>query len=246
MAEELTEYELLKHFGLRRTAGVPAAGTAEERLIDQADLEAFVETATGALGQTGLRDILQRAVNFSLRADGRDLESSFIVLFAALESVLTFFRRQDEWRILSSEDFARLERELKSWLKQHPLLSDEPGKRGLIYEKIRELNRFPFSYLFQNFCARYSLDLSDLWPLVGRREDWPLMEIRHRLVHGDPFATRPHDAMLSAHTHLRWTVERMLLSVLDWPVARSRVSPERLLRTIGHYQNWQTERARFS
>lgn len=247
MVAELSEHELLERFGLRRIAGVSSkSDAAAETLIDQVDLGAFVETATGVLGQTALRDILHRAVNFSLRAGGDDLESSFIILFAALESVLTFFRRQDEWHILPSEDFARLERELKRWLKQHPLLADESARRGLIYEKIRELNRFPFSHLFQNFCARYSLDVSDLWPLVGRREDWPLMEIRHRLVHGDPFAARPPEAMLSAHAHLRWTVERMLLSVLDWPVSRSHAAAEHLRRTGGHYQNWQTERARFS
>jgi hypothetical protein len=87
--------------------------------------------------------------------------------------------------------------------------------------------------------------LCDLWPLVGSADEWPLMEIRHRLVHGDPFTSCPPEAMLCAREHLRWTTERMLLSVLGWPVARSGISREKLLRPGGHYHNWQAERARF-
>lgn len=245
MVQEITEYKLLQHFGFRQPADIFIPVGTEDAVIDKSNLGEFIETATNVLKQTELRDILHRAINFSICATGSHLEVSFISLYAALESVLTFFRRQDEYEIMPSEEFGKFERDLKRWLKQHPVLTNESAKRGLIYEKIRELNRFPFSHVFQNFCERYSLDLSDLWPVLGSREEWPLMEIRHRLVHGDPFTSRPYEAMLCAHMNLRWTVERMLLSVLNWPIARSNVSRERLLQIGSHYQNWQTERAKF-
>ncbi|HEX8746683.1 MAG TPA: hypothetical protein VF717_05735 [Pyrinomonadaceae bacterium] len=244
--EEMTEHELLRHFCSRQTADAPSPAGSKEALVDESNLPEFIATAAAVIRQTELEDILYRAISFSLPAEGAGLESSFITLYSALESALTFFRRQDDYEIIPSENFRQLERDLRKWLKQHPLLIDKSDSRALIYEKIRELNRFPFSHVFQNFCARYSLDLSDLWPLTGSPAEWPLMEIRHRLVHGDPFASRPSEAMLCAREHLRWTVERMLLSLLGWPVARSNVCPERLLEFGGYYQNWQAERARFS
>lgn len=242
----MTEHELLKHFCFRQAADAPAHISSKRALVDESNLEEFRTTAGAVIRRTELQDILLRAISFSLPAEGCSLESSFITLYSALESALTFFRRQDDYEIIPPENFRQMERDLRKWLKQHPLLMNETAKRSLIYEKIRELNRFPFSHVFQNFCERYSLDLSDLWPLIGRPDAWPLMEIRHRLVHGDPFASRPYEAMLCAREHLRWTVERMLLSLLGWPVARSNVSPESLHEHGGHYQDWQAERARFS
>ncbi|HEX8144385.1 MAG TPA: hypothetical protein VF553_17420 [Pyrinomonadaceae bacterium] len=215
-------------------------------LIDEASVEEFSAVAAHACERAELSDILYRAINFTLQSDGDNLELSFISLYAALESVLTFFRRQDEYEILRAEEFSLLESDLRRWLKQHALLRDESVKRGLIYEKIRELNRFPFSYVFKRFCEHYSLDLSDLWPVLGRAEEWPLMEIRHRLVHGDPFLSRPAEALTCARLHLRWVVERMLLSVLGWPISRSNVSPAHLLRMGWMYEEWQSERAKFA
>lgn len=182
---------------------------------------------------------------FALPSSDRGGEVAFISLSAALESLLTFFRRQDEYEILGVNEFSELERDLKKWLKQHRVLAAETEKRKLIYEKFRELNRFPFSHIFNRFCEHYSLDLSDLWPVTGKHAEWPLTEIRHRLVHGDPFECRPAKALDCARTHLSWTVDRMLLCVLGWPVARSNVSAEYLRRTRSEHESWQAARAEF-
>ncbi len=238
---------LLEHLAARRAHDAGVAFQPSGPLIVGADVAEFLTTASGAFTDDETGDILRRAVTYTLPSGTRNLELAFISLYAALESILTFFRRQDEYEILGAEEFAALERELRGWLKQHALLRDESAKRGLIYEKIRELNRFPFSYVFRRFCEQHALDLSDLWPVLGRPEQWPLMEIRHRLVHGDPFRSRPAEALACASQHLHWVVERMLLSVLGWPVSRSGVSPEQLLRDGGsRYTAWQAERARFS
>lgn len=221
-------------------------GSAEtQSLIAEADMEKFLATAQATLGQAASNDILLRAIRFRLDSEATSLEISFISLYAALESILTFFRRQDEFEILGPKEFGELERDLRKWLRQRPSLAAEPAKRGLIYEKIRELNRFPFSSVFKNFCAHYALDLSDLWPLTGVHADWPLLEIRHRLVHGDPFERRPVEALTCAREHLAWTVERMLLCVLGWPLERSNVSRESL-SGIREHQAWQAQRANFS
>ena len=219
---------------------------ANLHLIDAVDVDEFLAVATAKLDRAEQSEILVRAIQFQLGSASSDLEISFISLYAALESVLTFFRRQDEFEIFSAAEFSELERDLRKWLKQNPLLANDSVKRGLIYEKIRELNRFPFSHVFKTFCEHYSLDLTDLWPLLRTGAEWPLMEIRHRLVHGDPFRSRPVAALACARVHLAWVVERMLLCVLGWPIARSNVSSEYLQSHSNEHQTWQAARAMFA
>ena len=241
----MTRRVLLQRFARRQS--VDTSGRIESRgpLIDEADIDEFLTTAS-AYNNPALDDILDRAIAFALPSGDQDLGKSFIKSSAALESILTFFRRQDDFDILAAEEFGELERDLKKWLKQHPVLANEPTKRGLIYEKVPELNRFPFSFVFRKFCEHYSLDLGDLWPVTGKHAEWPLMEVRHRLVHGDPFLSRPVEALACAEAHLGWAVERMLLCVLGWPIARSNVSADFLQRTRGEHQSWQIERAKFA
>jgi len=243
-------HDLLKRLARRQPVEARGRGESQdesiaEPLIAEVDLEEFlVTTSPGGGGE--LNEILERAILFAINSRNQNVEVSFVSLSAALESLLTFFRRQSDFEILASNEFGELERDLKKWLKQHPALASEPAKRALIYEKLPELNRFPFSSVFRKFCEHYSLDLSDLWPVAGKHAEWPLMEVRHRLVHGDPFSSRPEKAMACAQTHLTWVVERMLLSVLGWPIKRSNVSGNFLQRTRGEHRDWQSERAKFA
>lgn len=241
----VAESELLLSFGGRARVVGEHAGVAEP-LIEAADLEEFVGSASRALAGAEDGEVLARAVGLAVQTDRAPLEVAFVGLFAALESVLTFYRRSGDYDILAPAEFARLERDLRAWLRLHPTLEREPAKRGLIYEKVRELNRFPFSHVFNSFCANRSVDLSDLWPLLGRREEWPLVELRHRLVHGDPFRSRPAGALSCARQHLSWTVERMLLAALGWPVARSGASAGRLTAAGRWYADWPSARSQFS
>lgn len=254
-----TDRLLLKCFAAGRRAGesgdeersaemsrARAESGIDGALIEATEIEAFVSIACDSLSRSRQSEILRRAVGLTVSAGGESLEGSFISLYAALESVLTFFRHQDEYEILPPEDFSRLERDLKRWLKEHPLLTDDASRRALIYEKIRELNRFPFSHVFRKFCRQYEVDLSDLWPVLGSPEEWPLAEIRHRLIHGDPFVSRPAESLACARKHLRLTVARMLLKVLGWPLSRSRVSSEYLSARAGGRRDWRAERARFA
>ena len=217
------------------------------RLVGEPDAPALLEAARGALARAGDAEVFARAVGFALDADRAPLELSFISLYTALESALTFFRRQGDYHVIPRGEFARFEADLRGWLRRHPSLAGDPARRALLYEKVRELNRFPFSHVFGRFRERYGLDLDDLWPLVGPAGEWPLVEIRHRLVHGDPFRSRPASAVECAREHLRWTASRMILSVAGWPVGRSLVSPEALAaRAGGADAGWREERARLA
>lgn len=241
----MTEPSLLLRLAQRQQTDTPGRAESQAPLIDEVDIDEFLTTASQS-HDAEMDDILQRAISFALQSENQSPEVSFLSLSAALESTLTFFRRQDEYEILGAEEFSEVERDLKKWLKRHPALANEPAKRSLIYEKVPELNRFPVSTVFRKFCEHHSLDLTDLWPVTGKHADWPLMEIRHRLVHGDPFRSRPAEALACAQAHLSWVVERMLLCVLGWPIERSNVRAEYLDSTRLEHQNWQIERAKFA
>jgi hypothetical protein len=235
--------QLLVDLAGRRLIGIDNNPGAA--LIEGPDIEEFVQVSWNTLLQSDPNEILLRAIKFRLGSQPAIREISFLSLYAALESILTHFRRQDEFEILDLKKFGELERALRKWLRQHPSLATEPARRGLIYEKLRELNRFPFSSVFRKFCEDHSVNLSDLWPVIGPHEEWPLLEIRHRLVHGDPFASCPEEALACAQSHLAWTVDRMLLCVLGWPIERSNVSSV-ALAGCGHYQDWRAQRNRFA
>jgi hypothetical protein len=259
LAEESTSAEwtwaddlaLLLSFAARRRVGVEgldevdSAGDATGALIEPDDLGEFVRAAADALAASERKEVLRRALDFMTPVPGEPVERSFLVLFSALESTLTFARGEDEYKIVPREEFAQFERELKDWLRRHPAFAHDAERRALVYEKTRELNRLPFSRVFSRFCERRGVELSDLWPLVGPLDGWPLLEIRHRLVHGDPLAGHPAGALRCAAAHLRWTAERMLLAIIGWPAERSNVSPERLAGR-GEYRNWPEERARLA
>jgi hypothetical protein len=191
-------------------------------------------------------EVLARAIDFTLRASECPLEVSFISLYSSLESVLTYTRSEGDFDIIPDRDFQAFEGDLKKWLRKHPLLAEDPVRRSLIYEKTRELNRFPFSQIFRRFSERYSLDISDLWPLIRGGVEWPLMEIRHRLIHGDPFVSRPVEAIVCAREHLRWTAMRMILAVLEWPLESTGLSAEKLATSSAFYTNWREERAKLA
>ncbi|MCA1613831.1 MAG: hypothetical protein LC800_06715 [Acidobacteria bacterium] len=224
----------------------PPANRRAGGIIFAADSDEFARAASAVISSAGHGEVLERAIAVALQSADAPLELSFIGLFAALESVLTFFRRQGDYEILPAEEFAQLEGDLKVWLRQRPQLAGDPARRGLVYEKVRELNRFPFSHVFGKFCARRALDLSDLWPVFAPRDEWPLVEIRHRLVHGDPFRSRPAEAVECARQHLKWATARVILAAFGWPVARSRVSADYVARAGGPYDNWRDERAKLA
>jgi hypothetical protein len=120
---------------LRQLAVRPSAGSIRQTdgLIPEKHIGGFLEIAFARLARAPDREILLRAIRFRLDSEASSLEISFISLYAALESILTF-NRQDEFKILSAEEFGELERELRKWLRRQPALAAEPVKRGLIYE----------------------------------------------------------------------------------------------------------------
>jgi hypothetical protein len=74
------------------------------------------------------------------------------------------------------------------------------------------------------FQSIYSVDLSDLWPLLDSSSGASLAQIRNRSIHGEYLTETSYRALTYAAQNLRWTLERMLLSVFGWAVGNSKVS----------------------
>lgn len=71
--------------------------------------------------------------------------------------------------------------------------------------------------------THYAVDLHDLWPVFGEKEGISLSSIRNKLIHGVPLDPLKSKGLLGACLHLQWTVERLLLAVLSWPLTESRI-----------------------
>jgi hypothetical protein len=90
-------------------------------LIDEKYLEEFLAVTSQSFGAE-LDDILQRAISFALQSGNQSPEVFFLSLSAALESALTFFRQQDEYEILSTEEFSEVEQTHLNWVVERILL----------------------------------------------------------------------------------------------------------------------------
>jgi hypothetical protein len=94
------------------------------------------------------------------------------------------------------------------------------------------------------FQAKYAVDVSDLWPLTDKTSGVTLAGLRNKVAHGEYLNPAQTLALLYARQHLRWTVERVVLSLLGWPIPKSKVRPS----FLGHmhtYHNWKQSRLAF-
>jgi len=94
------------------------------------------------------------------------------------------------------------------------------------------------------FQAKYAVDLSDLWPITDQANGITLVQLRNKVAHGEYLNPAQTLALLYAREHLRWAVERVVLSLLGWPVSRSKARPG----FLGHmhaYHEWKQARAAF-
>lgn len=238
--DSLTVTEFYRHHPMLTNAVAPSVHDA---LIDYADFEDFIRTAYLQLNQITPNAALRRALDYLVPDENDTIESLYIMLYAALETIVLFFRREEGLEFIFSDptEWDRLRGDMQKWLKTHPVLSGDAIKRSLVYEKLSELMRTSFSSAFKKFCVRYSVDLSDLWPIVGNSGGVSLSSIRNKLVHGEVFDHRHYEALMGAREHLRWSVYRMVFAMLDWPVAQTKINSEQVKSNFIH-KTWERDR----
>lgn len=216
-------------------------------LIEISDFEEFIKQAYSKFIEIKPKDLIRQAIQYTTSAYDTDktLESSFLTLYSALETLLLHFRKtqQLETVFASEKEWDDFRDDIKNWLKNHPKLSNDKQKRILIYEKLPELNRISFSTAFEQLCNFYSVDLSDLWPLTKNSEGISLSEIRNKLIHGEVINTEPEQlrAFIGAKEHLQWIVERLILAFLGWTISKSNINKDYLARKMACYKDWKKD-----
>ncbi|OKH36513.1 hypothetical protein NIES2101_36895 [Calothrix sp. HK-06] len=222
-----------------------------EVLIDVQDFEEFTLKSLNAGRNCPFREHLFDAIGKAAYREYSSLESEYLSYYSALENLLNGYRDTHNLHyILENDDYKKFSKELKSFIKKHDLFRDDNDterelrtkKRQWVYEKISELNRISFGTAFKEFCEFYQIDLRDLWSLRGSTS---LTEIRNRLIHGGRFEKAEYEALVCAKTHLKWTLERCILRVLDWDIEKSNVRPLFLKHYVS-YNEWEQKRSLLS
>lgn len=213
--------------------------SSNDTLIDIEDFKDFIGIAYKSFIQTKQKELLRQAVYKAIGGGNTTLENDYLSLYSALENIVLLYRKNREMEsIIPSAGWITFENEIKGFIKNCFSGEKHKEKRKLIYEKLPELNRVSFSTVFTDFCEHYNVDLQDLWPVIDRKEGISLSDIRHKLVHGDIFNRRQQRALISAREHLRWVVERSILSVLGWTHSKSKVSQNFLSKNKTMYREW--------
>jgi hypothetical protein len=217
-------------FYRRRSVAPETPPSVHDAIIKYSDFADFLPAAYKAFVGVDQNAALRRALDYVVPDKHDSLEASYIMLYAAVETLVLFFRRQEKLEFIFEDDsqWDQLKCDLTAWLKSHPVLSEDNKRRSFVYEKLSELTRLSFGTAFKKFCNRYKVDLTDLWPMVGRNS---LSNIRNKLVHGEVYQPKHYHALMGAREHLRWSVYRMIFGMLGWPINRTKIDPKSLARS---------------
>lgn len=218
-----------------------------DRLANFSSSKEFIETCYANFrvypNQLALRSAICAAVPF----ERLTIESEYLSRFAGLETLLLSFRRQEELEhILTPTNWGNLKSYLRKCIKESTEPRLESQQRDSIYRKLDELNRVSIREAFDVFCHKYEIVLLDLWPAFGDKETVGLVEIRNKLIHGDPFPNEFVHSLVVANMHLQATLERALVRVLGWDIAKTSVDPANLASHFIHMNDYLLEQKRLS
>lgn len=214
-----------------------------DAIIDPMDFDKFINIAYKNFTTLNFKDLIRQAVNRSIGITYHSLESTYLTLYSALETLIMFYRQNNGIEfILPPSDWTTFKSDVKNFIKSHSHFVQAKGRRQLIYDKLDELNRISFSSASCRFFEHYNINLDDLWPTVERKDGISLADVRNKLIHGDTFNRLQKRALIAATEHLRWIVERSLLAVLGWPIEDSKVREGFLSRNMIMHREWQEDR----
>lgn len=219
-------------FYRNRSSSAKPAPSVHDALIEYKDFEDFITSAHKAFMEVSPNAALRRALDYVVPDQADSIESSYIMLYAAVETLILFFRRREHLEFIFSDEseWMTVQADLKSLLSAHPVFSNDKVKRARVYEKLSELTRPSFSSAFRAFCDHYHVDLSDLWPMVGSSKGDSLSTIRNKIVHGEVYQHDKYEALMGARAHLRWSIYRMIFGMLQWPIGRTKVGEKHIGR----------------
>lgn len=199
----------------------------EDGIIDDRYFKIFMEVSYPLFLSVNNKEAFRRVLHAAVPSKNRTLESSFLNMFAGLESLVLDFRRRNSFEfILQEPSWTSFKDYLEKCIKSSTKPIIEKEQRRLIYSKLNELNRVSLKEAFDAFCKHYSVGLTDLWPIFAEnRESVGLSDIRNKLIHGDPFPSRLIEPLSVACEHMEYVLQRMIIRILDWSIDKTNLKP---------------------
>jgi len=195
-------------------------------VVDIRDFEQFIEVCYPTFLKYENKLALRNALYSAVPSKENTIETAFLHTFAGLETLILDYRRIENLElVMPPTDFTEFRKALQGFISKSEAPKLEASQRASIYSKLGELNRVSLREAFEIFCKSYAIDLSDLWPVFGNKEVVGLVEIRNKLIHGDPFPHDIYEALFVANEHLKYILERVLVRALGWDVAKTKVTP---------------------
>jgi hypothetical protein len=225
----------------RRGISIPTPPIDTNRdnlLVDLRYIEKFLEAVNKWFLTSEPKEYI-RLVLYSLISKDGSVETKFTRLFSALETLIRLPRQNSrDSSVLTKGEWQAFREDLEGFIKGHKSFAGDKQKRAFVYEKIGELNRISLASSFAAFCRDINLNSDDLWPLLDSKNIIPLVAIRNRIVHGEPFNQRQLLVLSMATDHLQWLIERALLNVIGWPQTDSNLD-SRALSQFTSYVRWR-------
>lgn len=220
---------------------------SHNRLVEIQSFEKFIDTCYTNFSSYKNKLAIRSSLCAAVPLNQDTIEASFLSKFAGLETLLLDFRRREGFEfILENDTWPQLKEYLKKCIKASIEPKLESEQRSSIYTKLDELNRVSLRDAFEMFCRRYEVPLSDLWPVFGEKENVGLVDIRNKLIHGDPFPDNLIGVLAAANQHLQFTLERVLVRVLGWDITKTMVHPDYLGMFSTSMKNLSSEQTRLA
>ncbi len=197
-------------------------------ILSLSQFESFINHCYSIFINSPYKDSISKAIYALLPYNSNFLEEDYLSLFSALESLILDCRRLDNLEfIFDNKSWNIIKGQLKTFIKAGLTPSLKSSERCLLYKKLNELNRVSLSDAFDYFCQKHNIDLSDLWPVFSPGQNVGLSEIRNKLIHGDNLNI--DNILWVATENLKWILERILITLLDWPLEKTEITPRFLM-----------------
>lgn len=197
--------------------------------IRRGEFADYLKSSWSAFGRSSFQKPLRSAMHACVASESKTLQSAYMTMFAALEELTLAHRRVDgSEHLIDPKAWSKLRGQLDSIIVNQ-LNGEAPTTTERLLDAIARANRAPMRSSYERLLTRYGVDVSDLWPMFGRKESG-LSNVRHRLVHGDFAEENAMHVLVVARDHLRWTLSRIIARMLDWPIERTRISHSFLLQ----------------
>lgn len=208
----------------------------KEPLIDRISIQEFLQRCLEYEKQENKINLYMPIIYLVSASDsGRTMEMEFLSLFMALEALFDLYAesRNKSKQFETKADWETFYDHMKKAIEDIPDLRD----KGSLIRKLGMFNQISAKSVYDEFCKDMKIDNSDLWPIYGNNRHYLyLSDIRNKLIHGKRF--EDWDALAKATHHLRWIVEKSLLSVLNWR-EKTEVFHKESLRKYTSFRDWR-------